>query len=74
MEPTFTAEQLREAQQQLGLSDSELAPLLGCTEVQLRRMKVENPALPSHRPVRPVTARLLQAYLDGYRPRDWPRP
>lgn len=73
MNPVFSPDDFREAQHQLGLSDAELAPLLGCSAVQLRRMKVDDPSLPSHRPVQPVTARLLQAYLDGYRPPDWPR-
>jgi hypothetical protein len=71
-QPSFTAKQFRQAQDRLRLSDSKLALMLGCTDVQVRRMKVEDESLGSHRPVSPVTARLLQAYLDGYRPKDWP--
>lgn len=68
----MTADDFREAQHTLGLSDFQLAELLGCQPTQVRRMKVRDPALPSHRPVSETTARLLRAYLDGYRPADWP--
>lgn len=72
MQPTFTPREFRQAQDTLGLSDAELAQVLGCQPVQIRRMKVADVTLPSHRPVSPATARLLKAYLDGYRPADWP--
>ncbi len=71
MHPTFTQHQLAEAQQRLGLSSAELAFMLGYTPQQLRRMKTRNQDKGAFRPVQPVTARLLQAYLDGYRPADW---
>lgn len=72
-DPTFTPEQFREAQQRLGLSDSAFALVLGLSSAdQVRRLKVANVNAASHRPVRPYIARLVQAYLDGYRPADWP--
>jgi len=69
---TFTSEELRQAQQDLGLSDSQLAAMLGCDEQHVRRMKVRDQNAGSWRPVKPWHARLLRAYLDGYRPADWP--
>lgn len=72
MTPTFTAEEFRQAQQQLGLSDVQLALMLGCDDQHIRRMKVRDAAASSFRPVKPWHARLLRAYLDGYRPDDWP--
>lgn len=71
-QPTMTPEDFRQAQHKLGLSDMQLAAMLGCDPVHVRRMKVRDSELGSHRPVRPHHARLLQAYLDGYRPSDWP--
>lgn len=73
-QPAMTARQLREAQQALGLPDRHLAAMLGVTAQALRRLKVEDSAKPSARSVSPTLARLLAAYLAGYRPADWPAP
>lgn len=73
-EPTMTGNELRAAQAALGLSDAQIAPLLGLSAAyQVRRFKVD-PAASSWRPLRPWHVRLLQAYLAGYRPADWPQP
>lgn len=70
--PTFSPEEIRQAQAQLGLSDREFAPLLGITEQHLRRLKIRKPEAGSARQISPASARLLRAYLDGYRPPEWP--
>lgn len=71
-QPSMTPAQFREAQQKLGLSDAELALVLGLENAQhVRRLKADE-GKEHHRPVKGPTARLLRAYLDGYRPRDWP--
>ena len=70
--PTFTPDEIKQAQRKLGLSDIVFAPMLGCSVVQLRRLKVKKPGAASARTITPATARLLRAYLDGYRPDDWP--
>lgn len=62
---------LKEARQALGLSVAGMAAMLGVGELQVRRMELP-PDRQSHRPVTGTTARLLRAYLDGYRPADWP--
>ncbi len=70
--PSFTPDEFRQAQHQLGLSDKQLAAMLGIAYADhVRRMKVAE-GKSSHRNVTPTVARLLQAYLDGYRPADWP--
>lgn len=71
-QPTMTPDEFREAQHQLGLSDADLAHMLGIKDEQhIRRLKA--PAgTGHHRTVQGHHARLLRAYLDGYRPTDWP--
>lgn len=72
-QPTMTADEFREAQHKLGLSDKQLAAVLGfANAVQVRRLKVRQADLASARPVSATVARLMRAYLDGYRPADWP--
>jgi transposase-like protein len=64
-------DQINEARQSLGLSVSELARLLDTDQQSVRRwMMAADKA--THRPVPARVGRLVQAYLDGYRPDDWP--
>ena len=71
--PSYSPDEFKEAQRRLGLSDSEFAVMLGIENPQhVRRLKVAADKS-SHRDVQPATARLLKAYLDGYRPKDWPK-
>jgi transcriptional regulator with XRE-family HTH domain len=67
----LTPKQFKEARKRLGLSVSQMAAALGVGDVQIRRMQVDADK-ESHRPVMPTTEKLIRAYLDGYRPRDWP--
>jgi transcriptional regulator with XRE-family HTH domain len=64
---TFTAEQFRQARKSLGLSQQQLGALVGYP----RKMTVSDWET-ERNPIPPPVARLLQAYLDGYRPKDWP--
>lgn len=68
---TYTHEQLQQARRELGLSVRGLAAMLGVGELQVRRMELA-PDKSSHRPINGTVQRLLRAYLDGYRPADWP--
>lgn len=71
-QPTMTNEEFRDAQKRLGLTDSELALVLGISNDQhIRRLK-SAPDKGHHKPVQPWHVRLIRAYLDGYRPKDWP--
>lgn len=71
-QPTMTPDQFRGAQRTLGLSDAAMALVLGITNPQhIRRLKAPKDA--GHfREMQPWHVRLLSAYLDGYRPSDWP--
>lgn len=59
----------KEARQTLGLSQSKMAHLLGYRGV-MSVSKIERGLTPL--PDQSAVARLLRAYLDGYRPDDWP--
>lgn len=63
--------QIREARQKLGLTQSQLAHLLDTSDHVVRRMEM-SPDKASHRDPAPRMVRLIAAYLDGYRPLDWP--
>ena len=66
----MTPQDLKQARLKLGLTLSECAKLLGYdgnhANQQLRRMES------GERDIRPAQERLIKAYLDGYRPDDWP--
>jgi len=63
----MTGEEIRNARKQLGLTQAEFAVVMGFSSrpyisyVESERYKMSDTAV-----------RLLQAYLDGYRPTDWP--
>jgi DNA-binding transcriptional regulator YiaG len=67
----MSPDDIKAARHSLGLSLSELAELLGYTgnhaRVQMDDLET------GRRPLRECQRRLLQAYLEGYRPSDWPR-
>jgi DNA-binding transcriptional regulator YiaG len=67
MGEAMTPYEIREARRQLGLSQAELAPLLGYGDVA-RVSEIERGV----RQPNAAVIRLLCAYLDGYRPQDWP--
>ena len=64
-------DEFKGARERLGLSLSQMADMLGLSVEQVRRMEFPEGAS-QRRPVMDQTRRLLQAYLDGYRPPDWP--
>ena len=70
MNRTMTPDQLTKARLKLGLSRARMATLLGYegaqAHMQVYRMERGN------RSIRAAQQRLIQAYLDGYRPADWP--
>lgn len=67
----MTPEQIKAARAALGLTQSQLAAMLDTDGQTVRRMEMPEGARTHRKPaVRMV--RLLQAYLDGYRPPDWP--
>ncbi len=63
----MTPTEFKEARKSLGLNQSEMAAMLGYG-ASARISEIENGKMePSE-----TVLRLLRAYLDGYRPRDWP--
>lgn len=67
----MTPDEIRQARQSLGLSVAQMAAALETDPQTVRRMEYE-PSASTHRPPASRMVRLLRAYLDGYRPPDWP--
>lgn len=67
----MTPTELKEARHTLGLSVADLARLLDTDAQSIRRMEQGESASTFRRPA-PRMIRLIRAYLDGYRPTDWP--
>lgn len=67
----MTGEELKAARKLLGLTLEELAELLGYQGEHKRQMLYDLET--GRRPIREPQRRLIEAYLEGYRPRDWPR-
>lgn len=67
---TMTPDELKHAKSILGLTLSQMAKLLGYEGKHGDR--VIQHLLSGERTIRPAQARLIQAYLDGYTPDDWP--
>ncbi len=63
----MTPKQIAAARAKLGLSQPQLASVMGLDPLSVSR--IERGVKPP--PVRYV--RLLRAYIKGYRPDDWPR-
>lgn len=68
----MTPDEFKEARRKLGLSVSQIADMLGVSHQHARRWTAD-PGAGSYRPINETVERLLQAYLDGYRPKDWPK-
>ena len=66
----MTPPQLTRARQSLGLTLEQFARMLGYDGVQ-SRSQVHNLET-GRRTIRPAQRRLIDAYLSGYRPEDWP--
>lgn len=60
----------REARRKLGLSLEEMASMLGYDGEHRRQMMYDIET--GRRSLREPQRRLIEAYLDGYRPADWP--
>ena len=63
--------ELKKHRNALGLTVKQLALVIGCNPVHVRRMETD-PTVASSRPINPQAERLIIAYLEGYRPADWP--
>ena len=68
----MTPDEIRAARIYLGLSQSEMASMLDSDAQTVRRMEMHPDAHTFRKPA-PRMARLLSAYIFGYRPSDWPQ-
>ena len=66
----MTPDQLARARKRLGLTLEQMATMLGYEGVNAKSQAqhMEN----GRRPIMPAQQRLIEAYLAGYRPKDWP--
>lgn len=69
--PLMDPDEIKQARRKLGLTQAELAHVLGLSPVTLRRYEM-HPDTNSARPVHPTVARALRWLLAGYRPPEWP--
>ena len=67
----MTPHTLAKARELLGLSLSDMARMLGYEGEQARSQAHHLET--GRREIRPAQRRLIEAYLSGYRPDDWPR-
>lgn len=64
---SMTGAEVRDARKRLGLTQTQLAELMGMTGASyISRIEKDVQAIGSS------SQRLVQAYLEGYRPKDWP--
>lgn len=67
----MTPHEIKQARETLGLTQAQLGRLLDTDGQTIRRMEMAEDAATSRKPA-PRMVRLVRAYLDGYRPADWP--
>lgn len=63
----MTKEQLAQARATLGLTQRQMAAMLG------RKLRNYQQWEAGDRRIDEAAARLIAAYCDGYRPQDWPK-
>lgn len=67
----MSPEDIRQARHKLGLTQAQMGAMLDTDRQTIRRMEMPETASTARKPA-PRTERLIAAYLDGYRPADWP--
>jgi len=67
----MTPTEMAQARQRLGLTLEQMAAMLGYQGVQRRQMQYDLET--GRREIREPQRRLVEAYLTGYRPNDWPK-
>ena len=67
----MSPQQIARARQRLGLTFEQMATLLGYEGEQRRQMAYDLET--GRRRIREPQRRLTEAYLSGYRPKDWPQ-
>lgn len=67
----MTPAQMARARERLGLTLEQMAAMLGYQGVHKRQMQYDLET--GRRDIRNPQRRLVEAYLAGYRPADWPK-
>lgn len=67
----MTPAEIKHSRHTLGLSCEQMGKLLDTDPQTIRRMEQNDKASTFRKPA-PRMVRLMQAYLNGYRPADWP--
>jgi len=67
----MTPTQIKELRRELGLSVAQFGRMLDTDASTIRKMEMSEDKS-THRKPAPRMVRLLEAYLSGYRPKDWP--
>lgn len=62
---------IKAARVKLGLTQTQMGQLLGYSGEHVRQMVYEIEQ--GDKPLMPCQRRLIEAYLSGYRPKDWPK-
>lgn len=68
----MTPAEIRSARLHLGLTGAQMAKMLDIPNPRTYRFYEAPQEAATHRPLPARAARLIRAYLDGYRPSDWP--
>lgn len=68
----MTPAEIKHSRHRLGLSCEQLSKLLDTDPQTIRRMEQREEASTFRKPA-PRMVRLIRAYLEGYRPNDWPQ-
>ena len=64
--------EIKAARRDLGLTQRELGDMLETDAQTVRRMEMDPEFAITARQPAPRMVRLIEAYLSGYRPEDWP--
>ena len=68
----MTPSEIKQARQTLGLSVSQMGAMLDIHDARTYRAYEAPETAAMHRKPPARMLRLIRAYLDGYRPSDWP--
>ena len=68
----MTPTEIKEARLTLGLTVKQFGAMLDITDERAMRKHMANPDSATYKPPSSRMVRLINAYLLGYRPEDWP--
>ncbi|WP_333846924.1 hypothetical protein [Phaeobacter italicus] len=69
----MTPEQIEQARVKLGLTVEQLGTMLDIETKRTMQKHLTSPECVSYKPPSARMVRLINAYLSGYRPDDWPK-